>query len=677
MAESTLSHLDYGHAGVATFDLDRREWLFARQFTTTTGPLKQVGIQNKLSIEAVPASIQFPNPRVSTRITDANTNIKVLGRAHPQLVPASDLLPELAVTSAAVLSVTLNYDPLVGNLFSTGSLTYQTGSDKWGNPRRVAAMVAGEAGNILCLKLLFKETMGWGSDKSVWIKGNTLRDTDCGYWNEEAAAIQQVCFAQSEDRSTLLAVRLPTKTVIFRPFYSQDPQPARPSPYYHLPSSLLDAHPILRLDIDQSGGSPHVDVTFNPDFQLQFAVVDQNHVWSIWDIDHGRKGDEYKLSCLVQGYVAPSVDTDLTGEDGWARILWVGDVNTILVCTRRQLSIVGIMGGSFTYLSCPSLLTQRSSDWILDVKRHPLLRSRFFLLTSTQLYFMSVTTSSEALDANADVVGARVLICWSHYRDAEDFTLSISVQMLDDDGMHKPFFCMQALTDYVIDVCVLLHSRLNNLTQNYTFRNSSLDSTTLISSPNPTLLDLATDGAGRTIQIHVEPCPFQGDTSANVSGLGRSYLAQEIHFYKSFMLQSDLSVHETILCARVFADGGLTENHDAVESVSWTIAYRPRRDVRTIRDIKEMDNFIESEEIEIKEHPTSKLLSQGPKWAESKTLGTAYRLIDHKFVYDILTQRDSDKELTAENVEVPLVTTRLKQLLARNSDLMQLPLGTL
>jgi RNA polymerase I-specific transcription initiation factor RRN6 len=228
----------------------------------------------------------------------------------------------------------------------------------------------------------------------------------------------------------------------------------------------------------------------------------------------------------------------------------------------------------------------------------------------------------------------------------------------------------------VIDLCVLLHSRLNNLTQNYTFRNSSLDST-LLSSPNPTLLDLATDGAGRIIQIHVEPCPFQGDTSANVSGLGRSYLAQGIQVYKTFMLQSDLSVHETILCARVFADGGLTENHDAVEAVSWTIAYRPRRDVRTIRDIKEMDNLIEAEEIEIKEPPTSKLLSQEPKWAESKTLGTAYRLIDHKFVYDMLIQRDSDKELTAENVEVPHVTTQLKQLLARNSDLMQLPLGTL
>jgi RNA polymerase I-specific transcription initiation factor RRN6 len=434
MADSTLSHLNYGHAGTSTFDIDLREWSFDRQFTTTT--LKQLGIRDRSSIDAIPASIQHSNTPISTRLTDAKHKAKALLRIHPLLVPAGDLLPDAAATSAAVLSATSNYDPLIGNLYSTGSITYiNSRADKWDNPRRIAATVTGEAGNILRLGFLYQEALGWGSDKSVWIRGDTLRNTESGFWNNEAARIQQVCFSQSDDRSTLLAVRLLTKTVLFRPFYSQRPQPATPSRYYSLPPSLIEAHPILTLENEKTGGAPHVDVTFNPEFQLQFAVVDQNHVWSVWDIDHKRKSTEYKLSCLVQGPITSPEDEELMGEDGWARVLWVGDVNTILVCNRRQLSIVGIEGPSFAYLPCPTVISQRSSDWILDVKRQPGVRGRFLVLTSTELCLMAVTTSSEAVDSSVGPVGARVLLSWRHYRGPEDFTLSISVSMLNDDGM--------------------------------------------------------------------------------------------------------------------------------------------------------------------------------------------------------------------------------------------------
>jgi RNA polymerase I-specific transcription initiation factor RRN6 len=446
MAEGTLSHLDYGHAGTATFDADSREWSFARHFTPTT--LKQIEIREPSAAELAAAPVQLPNSAVSTRLTDAKDNSHVIVRDHPQLVAAQDLLPELAITSAAIISTTSTYDPVVGSLYSTGSITFAGRSELSENPRRVAATVTGEAGNILRLGLLYKEILGWGKDdssqqntrlrrdQSVWLRADTLRNTECGYWSDGAAPIQQVCFAQTEDKSSLLAVRLLTKTVIFRPFYSQRPRPAKQSPYHKLPPSLVDAHPILSLENEQSGGSPHADVTFNPDFQLQFAVVDQSQAWSVWDIEHGRKGNEYKLSCAVQGHITQSEDADLKGEDGWARILWVGDVNTIFVCNRRHASIVGIKGGSFEYLPCPTLISSRTSDWILDVKRHPSARGTFFVLTSTELVLMTVITVSEAVDANVGPVGARVLLSWRHYRGSEDFTLSMSVHMLDEDRMY-------------------------------------------------------------------------------------------------------------------------------------------------------------------------------------------------------------------------------------------------
>jgi RNA polymerase I-specific transcription initiation factor RRN6 len=452
MADSTLSHLNYGHAGTTTFDTDARDWSFARQFTATT--LKQIGIRDRTSIDAIPAPVQFPNTASSTRLTNTRDNARALVRNYPQLVPASQLLPDLAATSAAVISTASTYDPLIGTLFSTGSITYVNDrAGKWDNPRRVAAMVTGEAGNILRLGFLYQHALGWGSDKSVWIRGDTLRSTESGYWNEEAAPIQQVCFSQSEDRSTLLAVRLLTKTVIFRPFYSQRPRPAKQSPYYNLPPSLIDANPILTLENDESGGSPHADVTFNPDFQLQFAVVDQNQIWSVWDIDHKRKSTEYKISGVAQGSIVPAEEAEPIGEDGWARILWVGDVNTILVCNRRRLSIIGLKGNTFEYLPCSAVVPARTSDWILDVKRHPSLRNRFFALTSTDVLLMGVTTRSEAVDATVGPVGARVLLSWRHYRGAEDFTLSITVSMLDEDCMCTTFLYPLRLIVWQMRVC--------------------------------------------------------------------------------------------------------------------------------------------------------------------------------------------------------------------------------
>ncbi|KAH8724887.1 RNA polymerase I-specific transcription initiation factor RRN6-like protein [Phaeosphaeriaceae sp. PMI808] len=658
MAERSLSHVNYGHAGTATFDIDSHKWSFGRQFTSIQ--FSQVGLKDRIvegSTEALPSAIRYPSTTVSTRLTDARANLKALLQDHPQLGPASSILPELAAISAAVVSATATYDPLIGSLFSTGSITLETRSDKWQNPRRVAATVTGEAGNILRLTLLYKEILGWGIDKSVWIRAETLRDTESGYWNAEATPIQQVCFAQSDDRSTLLAVRLLSKTVLFRPYYSSRLRPASFSPHYDLPSSTLVAHPILSLENGQSGGSPHADVAFNPDFQLQFAVVDQSQAWSVWDINYGRQDDDYTFSCLVQGRIAPLEDAEASQEDGWARILWVGDVNTILVCNRRQLCIVGIKGSSFTYLPCPTLCSKGTSDWILDVKRHPLLRGRFFVLTSTGLFLMAVTTIDEAVDATAES-GAWTLISWRHYRGAEDLTLNMSVHMLREED----------------DTSVLLHSRMNNLIQTYTFSNLSTDSP---SSTNPTLLNLTLNEAYCNLHLIMEPLRFQGDVRPDNPGLGRSYCAQGLQFYKLFALRSDLSVHEMIVHAHPFTGSSATPHQSSVEDLSWSISYRPRKVVQSARAMQDMDDFLDTEGVKTLENPLSRLAPQTPWWMHSRSVGTAQNMADLRLVYDALNQDASGGETSSTTVDVVVVTSRAKELLASTSDLSQLPIGTL
>lgn len=436
MADTSFKVLNYGHPGEANYDLEDRQWAFARRVSNRK--LTQVRTwdgKNLASTVATPPLVRFPILHTSANGTSIQKYAKGLTRSHPNLAAATEQFSETALLSAAIQTTTSTYDPLVGDLLSFGSTTLV---DLHEDPRRIAASVAGETGNILRLAILTKERSSWATDRSVWVDGASLKEAHCGYWNEEAAPIRQTCFAESEERSSLLAVRLPRRTVLLRPTYHRRSLAAQKTPIYDLPPSTLDAHPILSLGIDETGGSPHAHVTFNPDFQLQLGVVDQTHSWGVWDIEHGRKGNMYTISCLVQGPIVPPEVDAQPGEDGWSRIMWIGDVNTILVCNRRYLSFIGIKGDTYTRLPCPLLFSKRSTDWILDVKRHPRLKGRVFVLTSTCLTLLAVTTASDALDATVGEVGATVLVSWRHYRGAEDFTLQINAQLLSDNGNTEP-----------------------------------------------------------------------------------------------------------------------------------------------------------------------------------------------------------------------------------------------
>jgi RNA polymerase I-specific transcription initiation factor RRN6 len=334
------------------------------------------------------------------------------------------------LVSAAISSAASTYDPLVSGLLSFGSITPRGRDEAW----RMAALPTGETGSILQLCILDDETHGWTTEPRPWVRGQTLKAAESGFWNEEAAPIQQVCFAHSEEKRPLLAVRLPTRTVLFHPDYDRQPHAAAISPFYRLPASTIQPNRILSIHQNDTGGFAHVDVAFNPDFQLQFALVDQSQTWSVWDIEHRLRLGTYSASCMLRGKVNDSDDGDTTGQDGWARVLWVADVTTLMVCNRRHLSIVSIRGGSTSYLPCQEIFSERSADWILDVKLHPKDRSRVFVLTSTRLSLIAVTPPSE-LQSSADDTGAKILLSWRHYRGAEDFTLGLSAQTLADDGM--------------------------------------------------------------------------------------------------------------------------------------------------------------------------------------------------------------------------------------------------
>jgi RNA polymerase I-specific transcription initiation factor RRN6 len=223
----------------------------------------------------------------------------------------------------------------------------------------------------------------------------------------------------------------------------------------------------------------------------------------------------------------------------------------------------------------------------------------------------------------------------------------------------------------------MLYSRLNSLKQMYTFSNLSSDSTVLTASSDPTLLDLATDGTSHIIQTIMEPCPFEGDASLNLPGLGRSYFARGLQFYKLFMLQSDLSMHEIIVYAQLGEHSNSTEQCDAVQEISWTTVYPRRRDGRTIRSNREMDDFLELPGIDALQHPMPKLPLRSSPWLQRKPTDEAHRIVDQRLIYDILTRPELEREAPTATIDIPVVINQLKQLLAGHPYPAQLPLGTL
>ena len=443
MAEDSPNDLNFGHFGVPVYDLDNSQWTFAS--TPSGSNFRQLGIWKTV----IPNAIHFPLPRDSRTLRKAQDATKSIIQDRPELAPAEEHIPELEAVSAATASVLSTYDATVGQLMSFGTISpVKRGR---GSGRKIVALPAGEGGNILRLQLLLKERHGWAAEQHQrslgYLEGASLKG-DFGFWNEDAAAIQQVCFAQTEELGSFLAVRLPQRTVLFRPVYYPRRQTAAKSPYYVLPPSVIDCNPFRSLWIDETGGIPHADVSFNPHYQRQFAIVDQKSNWSVWEIE-GNRGS-YKIKCTASGTmeaVETMVELDSGSEsespmpwkeDGWARIMWVGDANTILICKRRQLELIDLKQSSRA-LKIPQVIGSKSAKnsyrhWILDIKQDPTREKQFFVLTSDRIYLYSVTPTDDVSHSNKYGTDATIIMSWTHFRGAEDITLQLYVNSTSDEG---------------------------------------------------------------------------------------------------------------------------------------------------------------------------------------------------------------------------------------------------
>ncbi|KAH1621478.1 hypothetical protein KXX21_007816 [Aspergillus fumigatus] len=216
-----------------------------------------------------------------------------------------------------------------------------------------------------------------------------IGDAECTEWSAGGAPVRQICFARTvEEKPTWAAARFPHSTIVFRPLYRRKPvsmhiyQDGDPVVSSQKRSSRLDANPLIEISHSQTGGYGHADVTFNPWYQKQLAIVDERGNWSVWEMSGSLPWPDLGHAQNISR--SPR-------HDGWAVIEWVGDVNSFIVSDRR-CPILYRTEGNETLPFAIELELKRKSEWVLDVKRSACNVSQVFILTTSRIFWLDVSS---------------------------------------------------------------------------------------------------------------------------------------------------------------------------------------------------------------------------------------------------------------------------------------------
>ncbi|KAF2143616.1 uncharacterized protein K452DRAFT_246864 [Aplosporella prunicola CBS 121167] len=527
MTDPSVDDLHYGHVGHALYDQENRQWLFNRQ-PGRRRILRPLGDIESSGVEAASAD---PLETVGNASTLDEQKKRLLA-ANPELRAAEAFVTRDAQISETLTAVVAKYDALRGDLLAFGRAADVDNRGSKGTIR-VAAIPGGTAGQSLRLVQERFEKQGWGEDKSVWLNVPSLGLGETGWWSGNGAPIQQLCFAnQPDERGTFLAVRTAKSVHIFRPRFRRVSVAALKDPGSHskLPSSRLEVSPVVSLVL-RPGEPTYADVTFNPDYQRQFATITQEGKWAVWDIEGSKqKRFTFKTIQTKSGHLREEGNT--ARYDGWGRILWAANVNTVVVCNRRLLEIVDFQGHSLR-LDASSLRLMRTSSWILDLRRDPQDSSRVLLLTSTHLLVIRIPSLEEDKDEVAH--GALILLSWRHFRNNEDITLQLSA-MVDNE-----------------DTVIFLRSQEDHGVTVFRYTQNSETASLPFSPSDPTVLYLSAVGDDqKPTHSLVRNISFQlldyGETSrTRVPGPGNGFRDHGVMFYNVYMLLNNLEVNRRLV----------------------------------------------------------------------------------------------------------------------------------
>ncbi|EER37681.1 conserved hypothetical protein [Histoplasma capsulatum H143] len=391
MGDYRTNILQYGHLGTATYLPDLQVWEFSRKIDRVPS-LVLYGHVNCAFAAPEPSGAWSLIHNSSGLLT--NKDEDDLLKIRPELAPALDLFRRHEASSRAITAAVTKFDPQVSNLLAVGNAINFDRRGGYDSTVPIAALISSDSTVSIQLVELEDEEIAWPPDSDRLAKIPTFQTRRRARWMGTAGPVQQICFAETVDeKSTWLAVRFIQSTIVFRPQRNK----LSLSAHYddmdfmreNLADTRLDANPILSISVSATGGVPHAGITFNPWYQQQIAIVDRLGNWTVWDIGKQRHSTYWCADRGQSGRLYPE-ETPHSDEsfqrdhyDGWAAILWVGNVHKLLVCDRRNIALYRIDTDPVQRHTI-DVDIQRESEWILDIKRSQSNLSNIFVLTTTQ-----------------------------------------------------------------------------------------------------------------------------------------------------------------------------------------------------------------------------------------------------------------------------------------------------
>lgn len=422
MADQDWNGLPYGHFGNAIYQPEEQSWKFEKvpeqpRILQPVGDAEVVVPPSRLPSAPTKDVTQRPG-FLSERHEKETTD---LVRSLPAFQPATSLLRPLLHASEAVQDVTSRHDPARGTLLSSGRVF----DEATRRSTQVVAFAAGPTGSHVRIVQVQLQKQGWDDSRDVWLEMPVVSGEEA-LWKGEGSPVQQVTFAQPlETGENLLAVRSSSRVLVFKPVLR------KAGPNRLQLRSLFDVKTI------QNNGVPFADVAFNPWFPRQFAVIDERENWHVWEFRSRQSSD---ATCIHSGVPDNDVFRKPGFSDGWARLVWIYNPSTVLVLTRRTVTLYDIASGS-SKLQDVEVNLSDVSGWVLDVASVPSDPARVMVLTTTHLHLICV------YEANGET-RARSAMRIRHFRSPEDITLRLTL-FREDEGMQKYYICPRQKLTYI------------------------------------------------------------------------------------------------------------------------------------------------------------------------------------------------------------------------------------
>lgn len=422
----------YGHSGEAHYSLERHEWQFTRRF----GFSERFCLLEGPTLTLISGFVGEPlNSFESARIRKQRVR-KIISK-YPQTQGAARLLPPILQSSSPIENHCATHDPLESDLLAFGhALDVDRSFSR--NLERIdlAAIPGGRLKDNVVLVCLNKDQLGWQGQEDSHLNSTTFRNGERTIWQGQRGPIKQICFSSHIPNNRIwLAVRFFDATVILQPAFHRDDKVGISVPRTRQGvadnwSSRIKPNEIVVLPIKHTGGASHSDVAFNLFTADQFAVIDQEGSWSIFNIERYRRHqDLWDLRLWRSGHVDvndhDTADSSNVLKDGFGRITWVRDSDTLFVASRTSLALFGLQG-SVKRLAVPNLVTAENAEYILDAKEDPVDNTLIYVVTSTRIICLEIYGhgSSGGLSMTA---GAKILSSWRHFRSFADLSLRVSI----------------------------------------------------------------------------------------------------------------------------------------------------------------------------------------------------------------------------------------------------------